>query len=130
MPYLNDQKQQPHRYLYWRSSPTRAIRDQRWKLLEYAKSPYPISELDAARRIKPPAEGWPRQAPKGHLTMLYDLQNDPGERTNLATTHPAIVKRLRSAFDKWNREIPEQSILPAQRSTVVEMHGETVQLIF
>ena len=62
--------------------------------------------------------------------MLFDLHNDPGERTNLATTHPAIVKRLRSAFDKWNDEIPEQSILPAQRSTVVEMHGETVQLIF
>ena len=130
MPYLIDQTQQPHRYLYWRSSPTRAIRDQRWKLLEYAKSPYAVSELDAARRIKPPAEGWPRQALRGHLTMLYDLQNDPGESTNLATTHPAIVKRLRSAFDKWNREIPEQSILPAQRSTVVEMHGETVQLIF
>ena len=62
--------------------------------------------------------------------MLYDLQNDPGERDNLAATHPATVSRLQSAFDKWNRELPQHSILPAQRSTVVEMHGETVQLIF
>ena len=130
MPYLSSNTGQPHEYLYWRSSPTRAIRDQRWKLLQYAKSPYAVTELDAARRISPPKAGWPRQAQKGYLTMLYDLQNDPGERDNLAASHPAIVSRLQSAFDKWNRELPQHSILPAQRSTVVEMHGETVQLIF
>ena len=47
-----------------------------------------------------------------------------------AATHPETVLRLQSAFDQWNRELPRQSILPAQRSTVIEMHGETVQLIF
>ena len=130
MPYLSSNTGQPHEYLYWRSSPTRAIRDQRWKLLQYAKSPYAVTELDSARRISPPKAGWPRQAQKGYLTMLYDLENDPGERDNLAASHPAIVSRLQSAFDKWNRELPQHSILPAQRSTVVEMHGETVQLIF
>ncbi|MEC7560807.1 MAG: hypothetical protein VYD03_06025, partial [Pseudomonadota bacterium] len=71
-----------------------------------------------------------RNAPKGYLTMLYDLQNDPGERPNLAATHPETVLRLKSAFDQWNSELPRQTILPAQRSTVIEMHGETVQLIF
>jgi len=130
MPYLSSNTEHPHEYLYWRSSPTRAIRDQRWKLLQYAKSPFAVTELDSARRISPPEAGWPRNAPKGYLTMLYDLKNDPGERTNLAATHPETVLRLQSAFDQWNRELPRQSILPAQRSTVIEMHGETVQLIF
>ena len=62
--------------------------------------------------------------------MLYDLQNDPGESKNLAVTHPAIVARLRSAYEDWNSDLPEESIIPAKRSTLSEMHGETVQLIF
>ena len=130
MPFLTGNGGQPHDYLYWRSSPTRAIRDHRWKLLEYAKSEYSIEDLDAARRVSPPAEGWPRTAPKGYLTMLYDLQNDPGESKNLAVAHPAIVARLRSAYEDWNSDLPKESIIPAKRSTLGEMHGETVQLIF
>ncbi|NCF33829.1 MAG: sulfatase-like hydrolase/transferase, partial [Proteobacteria bacterium] len=88
MPYLAGKAGQPHDYLYWRSSPTRAIRDQRWKLLEYAKTQYSTADLDAARRIPPPPGGWPKLAPNGYLTLLYDLQSDPGETTNIAQEHP------------------------------------------
>ena len=130
MPFLLGKNGHPHDYLYWRSSPTRAIRDQQWKLLEYAKSSFSMTELDAARRVPPPAGGWPRTAPRGHLTMLYDLRNDPGETTNLAAQHPEIVARLRAAYNQWDSTLPTKSILPATRSTLSEMHGETVQLIF
>ncbi len=130
LPFLAGKEGQPHDYLYWRSSPTRAIRDHRWKLLEYAKSQYSMADLDAARRVSPPAEGWPRSAPNGYLTMLYDLQNDPSESTNLATAHPEIIARLRTAYEDWNSGLLAEPILPATRSTLSEMHGETVQLIF
>ena len=32
---------------------------------------------------------------------LYDLEADPGEREDLATRHPGIVARLRTAYDAW-----------------------------
>ena len=128
--FLKNPDGNPHKYLYWRSSPTRAIRDDRWKLLEYAKSSLSIEQLDAARRVIPPKDGWPRQATEGYLTLLYDLENDPGETKNLAKKYPGIVSRLQEAYDKWNKELPEESILPAMRSTLFKIDGQTVQLIF
>ena len=70
--FLKNPDGDPPKYLYWRSSPTRAIRDDRWKLLEYAKTSLSIEQLDAARRVIPPKDVWPRQATEGYLTLLYD----------------------------------------------------------
>ena len=36
---------------------------------------------------------------------LYDLEADPGEREDLATRHPGIVARLRTAYDAWWDEV-------------------------
>lgn len=32
---------------------------------------------------------------------LYDLENDPGETTNVIDKHPEMVDRLRTAYEKW-----------------------------
>ncbi|MCE2825505.1 MAG: arylsulfatase [Verrucomicrobium sp.] len=32
---------------------------------------------------------------------LYDLQADPGERTDLSGAHPEVVARLRASYDAW-----------------------------
>ncbi|MEL6109549.1 MAG: sulfatase/phosphatase domain-containing protein, partial [Planctomycetota bacterium] len=32
---------------------------------------------------------------------LYDIQNDPYEKTNVADEHPEVVAQMRSAFDAW-----------------------------
>ncbi len=32
---------------------------------------------------------------------LYDLQQDPGETTNLAAQYPDVVARLKEAYDHW-----------------------------
>ncbi len=32
---------------------------------------------------------------------LYDLEADPGERTNLVKKHPEVVASLRAEYDKW-----------------------------
>lgn len=35
---------------------------------------------------------------------LYDIANDPYEKTDVADQHPDVIKRLRKAYDKWWRE--------------------------
>lgn len=34
-------------------------------------------------------------------TELYDIEADPGEKTDLAAKHPDIVTRMRAHYDKW-----------------------------
>ncbi|MBL9186222.1 MAG: arylsulfatase [Opitutaceae bacterium] len=53
-----------------------AIRDTRWRLVS----------IDGGEK---PA--W----------QLFDYQNDPGEKTDVAAAHPAVVQRLAAAYDKW-----------------------------
>lgn len=65
----------PHDALYWRFGIQYAVRQGDWKL------------------VKPEL----KQAPK-----LFDLKNDPGEKTDLAARHPDQVKRLQALWDAWN----------------------------
>lgn len=131
LPFLTgEQSGRPHEYLYWRSGPTTAIRDERWKLIRYNRSELQRSDLNATGRLDPPEGGWPTDSPHGQVALLYDLREDPGETTNLADQHPEIVGRLTEEHAKWASELQEQPILPAYRSTLAEMHGEQVQLIF
>ena len=37
--------------------------------------------------------------------MLFDLDNDPAEQVNLATQRPDVVIRLKSLYDRMNRQI-------------------------
>ncbi len=64
------------------------------------------------------------------MALLYDLGRDPGETENLAEQHPEVVARLTAAHDRWSAALPRKPILPAIRSTLADMHGETVQLFF
>jgi uncharacterized sulfatase len=42
----------------------------------------------------------------GSNPQLYDLETDPGERTNLASDQPEVVERLTAAAVDWNRSMP------------------------
>ncbi len=42
-----------------------------------------------------------RSPPFSAPDELYDLPNDPGERQNLAGTHPDLVAELRGAYARW-----------------------------
>jgi arylsulfatase A-like enzyme len=119
----------PHEYLYWRSGPSLAIRGDRWKLIKYNRSLLTADDLRADGRLEPPEGGWPSDSPDGQLTLLFDLTVDPGETENLALEHPEVVLELERRHESWARDLTEP-LLPAIRSTLAEMHGETVQLIF
>lgn len=131
IPFLTtDTEATPHDYLYWRSGPTKAIRDDRWKLIQYNITDQRPEDLNNTGRLDPPSEGWPTDSPQGQLTLLFDLKNDPGETENLTQKRPEIVHRLIQIHAQWNETLLEKPIIPAQRSTIAEMHGEWVQLFF
>jgi len=72
------------RRLFWRiNRPNRrqqAVRSGRWKLL-----------VDAGQYL------------------LFDLSNDPGERTDLAARHPDIVVALKGALAAWDKDVDQQN---------------------
>jgi arylsulfatase A-like enzyme len=37
--------------------------------------------------------------------QLYDMVDDPGEKTNIARSHPELVKRLVSAYTNWFHDV-------------------------
>jgi arylsulfatase A-like enzyme len=132
LPYLRGEKTgAPHDYLYWRSGPTLAIRDSRWKLIHYKRTDLRagdvISEEDD--RIEAPPGGWPMDAPLGLITLLYDLESDPGESANVAAAHPDVVARLDAKLDEWRKGLVPPVQLPI-RSIVTEIDGERVQFLY
>ena len=61
-----------------------------------AKSPHEILyyEIDGIRRGK-----WKLVSGKRKKPELYDLEQDLGEKTNLAAKHPGILKELKALLD-------------------------------
>lgn len=84
LPWLKDPKRKApeERALFWRKYRSWAVRDGRWKLLH-------------------------TDGRKGGVTYaLFDLENDPGEKTNLIDTHPEIAQRLQKAWQGWRESMP------------------------
>jgi arylsulfatase A-like enzyme len=55
------------------------------------------------REIKGPAGGSKAQANDASATpwQLYDMQSDPGQKQDIATDHPDVVKQLSEQYDVW-----------------------------
>lgn len=83
---LQKGKQPAHDFLYWEfheNGGRQAVRQGRWKAVR----------LDAIAHPDNPVE-------------LYDLQNDPGEKKNLAAQHPDIAQRLSGLMAASHMESP------------------------
>ncbi|MDP6444423.1 MAG: sulfatase-like hydrolase/transferase, partial [Pirellulaceae bacterium] len=85
--------QRHHEYVYhawdrYHPNPNNrwAISDQRWKLACQVRTGEQATQ-----------QNW----------RLYDLANDPGEKNNVLGKHPQIVKRLRTEFLRWFREVTD-----------------------
>ncbi|HTM48100.1 MAG TPA: sulfatase-like hydrolase/transferase [Bryobacteraceae bacterium] len=81
----------PHDTLFWRGGKARAVRRGKWKLLEYGD----------------------------HISNLYDLSNDVGEKNDLSGKHPEVVKDLRAAFDAWSAKMVKPAWPPRYRELTV-----------
>lgn len=77
-----------------------AVSDQRWKLACQVARTGSAARVSADPQIssnKPSRSKW----------QLFDLQNDPGEKTNLAKAHPKTVDRLRVEFLRWFEDVTD-----------------------
>ena len=82
LPYLSgDNAGTPHESLYWRFGPQKAVRQGRWKLVDWR-------DFEAKRN-----SGW----------QLFDLENDVSEKIDLAASQPRVVTELSTAWDAWDR---------------------------
>ncbi len=59
-------------------------------------------------RVRPDAnKNWAARNRRYKLAngRLFDLLNDPGEKTDVADRHPEIARELREAFEKWFADV-------------------------
>ncbi|MBI9018671.1 MAG: sulfatase-like hydrolase/transferase [Phycisphaerae bacterium] len=79
LPYLTgDKKGQPHEILFWRRGVAAAVRQGKWKLIRVKSNP----------------------------DLLFDLEKDLGETTNIAGKYPQKVKELLAELTNWEKDFP------------------------
>ncbi len=54
-----------------------------------------------------PYQSWAAQGQRYKLANgeLFDLDNDPGEKTDIAGTHPELVREMKDAYDAWYKDV-------------------------
>ena len=86
-------------YYYYYGDELRCVRQGRWKL----HFPH---EYRSYEGVEPGRDGFRGPYAKGTTELaLYDLENDIGERNNVAEKHPQIVQRLRALAQKIRQEL-------------------------
>lgn len=60
-------------------------------------------------------------------TRLYDIENDPGESTDISQSHPDIVQKLRDEYERWFVDV-SRGITPAVRNAIGSAHQNPVVL--
>lgn len=90
LPFLRNGRT-PHPALFWRAGQGRAVRQGRWKLVEFGDR-----------------HSW-----------LFDLAADPGERNDVAARHPAVVRELRAAWQRWSGTMAAPAWPPRYREVTV-----------
>ncbi len=81
LPLLRGEKtpDSDHAY-FWHTYTSRACRWKQWRIVKFGK------ETD-----------W----------RLYNIDEDPGETTDIALKHPAVVKEMDKRFYAWRNQMPE-----------------------
>jgi arylsulfatase len=87
----NPQSTWPDRYLFTHQG--------RWEKGKAAESKYAMCRVRNSRYTLVNA------VRQGERWELFDLQNDPGETTNVADKHPEIVADMKSRLDQWWTEV-------------------------
>ena len=90
LPYFKGQREgAPHEILFWRFWRVAAAREGPWKLLRVAENP-----LEKERKLLAPL-------------MLINLEDDPGETTNLATQFPDKTQALLQKIEAWEKPLAQ-----------------------
>lgn len=89
-------------------------------LFSKSGAPAPLHERlfwdgDAGKRVVR-AGKWKLVDHQGRV-QLYDLRRDIGEKSDVAAKHPDVVRRLRSDFDRWRKDMAPRIQKPKRRRT-------------
>lgn len=132
MPMLTRKAPSPHEILIAQSGPkVTTVVSGRWKLHVKAPSLWPRNRLNSADWVDPRGpDGTTIIAPKEQATpldipdpgtengcpgadmILFDLQEDPSEQTNVADQHPDVIERLMKLYRKLLADAPPEAIPP------------------
>lgn len=125
LPILTSTAKSPHEFIFGhQNSKLATIRDARWKLHVLPASQMKLKAVADGKWQDPrspdgvtilaPFEQYNMDAHPGLTTgveparmQLFDLQNDPGEQTDVASRHPEEVKRLQKAYEAMNKNVPK-----------------------
>ena len=117
----------PHEAIYSMSGAQLAtIRQGKWKLhvLAPRSGPVYMSPAEAEKWVdprgpdgvtmiaqyeQPNPSNYPglREGDPARPMMLFDLEADPGESTDVSASNPEVVRRLKAMFDSMNAQVPE-----------------------
>ncbi len=90
LPYLEGERSgAPHKRLFWRFWRVSAVREGPWKLIRVAENP-----LDEKRELLAPL-------------ILVNIDEDPGETTNLATRYPEKTQELLGRIVAWEEPLAQ-----------------------
>ena len=76
----------PHREFHWQMGKQWAVREGDWKLIGNPRDTSNLAPITKNDRL-----------------FLANLRDDVGERKNVASMHPEIVEKLRSAHENWQK---------------------------
>ncbi|MSU50989.1 MAG: sulfatase [Opitutus sp.] len=106
LPFFNGEKSGvPHAALYWRFGQQIAIRMGDWKLVKGAGEGTPIEQRGRASVAG---------------AQLYNLKDDIGEKTNLATVNPEKLRELAAAWTTWDAELVDAKWFPQRAGAAAE----------
>ncbi len=89
-------------FFYYYNGELRAIRKDKWKLF------FPHNSR-SYEGMKPGKDGCPGKTKILKVGLeLYDLENDPGERNNLASQHPDIVENLSIIAGRMRKKLGDK----------------------
>jgi len=89
LPTVTAKAPSPHETLFWAQEDQLAVRKGNWKLV-----------LNGIL-----AKGSKHELKREESVFLADLENDPGETTNLRTKHPNVVAELTRLVRQWRQEV-------------------------
>lgn len=76
-----------------------------WNLQSHRSGPWKLKLPLVPRRPATQAATRPATQPEGHGLLLFNLDADPGETTNLADQHPEIVARLKRQIAEFQKTV-------------------------
>lgn len=92
LPVASSRAKSPHQEIFWANGQQLAMRRGKWKLVVNG-IPY-----DRTPEGRKPLQG-------DDALFLSDLENDPGETTNLRHQRPQLADELSTAAHKWREEV-------------------------